>query len=76
MLDEHLEQQFAFDYMHRNKKAVEYGVLFTGIIFVAMGWMQFTTFGYVNIPLVTLGPWFLFQYAFFILKREWFWTHF
>jgi hypothetical protein len=74
--DDHLEEQFAFDYMHRNKRAVEVGFFFTGITLLTFGLYNYMQIGYFDQGLNLLGMYFILQYMFFLVKREFFWTHF
>lgn len=73
---EYLESQFAFDYMHRNKRAVEHGTFAMGIVLSCMLFSNFLERGYFDTPLNILAPFFFLQYIVSIWKREFFWSHF
>ena len=56
--DDDLESQFAFDYMHRNKRLVEFMLFFAGLFTCVGGWCRLESAGYIDEPIFVLCPMF------------------
>eukprot|EP00397_Hematodinium_sp_SG-2012_P002579 GEMP01002586.1.p1 GENE.GEMP01002586.1~~GEMP01002586.1.p1 ORF type:complete len:760 (+),score=131.72 GEMP01002586.1:403-2682(+) len=74
--DAAVEAEYATDYVRRNKRAVELGVLAVGLLLLAFGFSRWVTYGFFDEPIHITGPLNIMLYWGIVVFRAAFRKHF